>query len=57
MCEIMSLQLFEDGGFLEKNSENVFFPQKMCESKKWYNQKVLLKSFPMNGHLNMFRQS
>jgi hypothetical protein len=28
------------------------FPPKMGELKnKWYHQKVLLKSFPMNGHV------
>jgi hypothetical protein len=39
--------------FFEKNSENAS-SQKMVESEdQWYHHKLLLKSFPMNGHVNM----
>jgi hypothetical protein len=37
--------------FFEKNKENAF-PK---INVKYGSQKVLLKSFPMNGHVSMFR--
>jgi hypothetical protein len=44
-------------GFFRKIQKMHFSP-KMDESrKKWYHQKVLLTSFPMNGHVDRFRQS
>jgi hypothetical protein len=52
----------KDRFFEEKNQE--FPPPKVVGSKykygskyKWLHQKVLLESFPMNGHVGMFRQS
>jgi hypothetical protein len=40
--------------FFEKDSENAFSP-KMDEAKNyWHHHKALLKSLPMNGHVNMF---
>jgi hypothetical protein len=35
------------------------FPRKWCciEKPIWYIKKELLKSFPMNDHVSMFRQS
>jgi hypothetical protein len=38
-------------GLFEKKSKNAFFPK-----NEWYQQKVLLKSFPMNGHVSRFQQ-
>jgi hypothetical protein len=46
--------LFKDWGFFEKNSINVFSPED--GNRKTNHQKVLLKSFPMNGRYR-FRQS
>jgi hypothetical protein len=45
--------------FFEKNSENVFLSPRKWLNRKTndYHQKVLLKSFPMNGHVSIFRQS
>jgi hypothetical protein len=44
-------------GFLEKFRKWIF-PLKMVQSKNYWNhQEVLLKTFPMNGHVSMFRQS
>jgi hypothetical protein len=47
-------ELLKDGGFWRKNSENAFFRPKMVESKNEWYQKVLLKSFPMSGHVRGF---
>jgi hypothetical protein len=44
--------------FFEKYSENAFSSPKRVESKHfWYHQKVLHKSFPMNGHVSRLQQS
>jgi hypothetical protein len=43
--------------FFLENIRKRIFPPKMIESKsEWYHQKVLGKSFPMNGHVSRFRQ-
>jgi hypothetical protein len=46
------------GRFFGEKFSNCMFLQKVVESKinEWYHQKVLLKSFPMNGHVSRFRQ-
>jgi hypothetical protein len=41
--------------FFEKNSTNPIIPRKWLNRKT--NQKVHLKTFPMNGHVSRFRQS
>jgi hypothetical protein len=49
---------FKDGGFLRKIQEMIL--TKMVESTigfdKWYHQKVLLKSFPVAGHVSRIPQ-
>jgi hypothetical protein len=39
-----------------RKEENANPLPEIVESKdEWYQQKVLLKNFPMNGHVKMFR--
>jgi hypothetical protein len=48
---------FKDRGFLRKIQKMHFFLKKYLIRKTNDHQKVLLNSFPMNGHVSMFRQS
>jgi hypothetical protein len=50
------LNTFRDWSFLSKKSENAFVPKNGRINKLIVYEKVLLKSFPMNGHVTRFRQ-
>jgi hypothetical protein len=43
--------------FILRNIQKMPPPEYYWIELYWYYQKVLLKSFPMNGHLGRFRQS
>jgi hypothetical protein len=56
VCRINSLSLRTDV-FWEKFRKCIFPPKMIDYRNQWYHQKVLVESFPMNGHVSIFQQS
>jgi hypothetical protein len=58
LADVIAIKYSNLSFFERKNSENAFFPGKWLNKKtNGAIRKVLLKSFPMNGHFSRFGQS